>query len=72
VSASHARKSRRVTPSTALILSLYRSARPEDVREGRAWYRRARDTARELADQLDGDVTSPAGLRYGTRRRYLR
>lgn len=62
MSASHARKSRRVTPSTALILSLYRSARPEDVREGRAWYRRARDTARELADQLDGDVTRAAAV----------
>lgn len=45
-------------PYTRRILSIYRSATPEDIREGMGWY----DEARAFAESLDTDVSRAAGV----------
>jgi hypothetical protein len=50
------------TPTTANILRVFRAASADHVRQGREWYRRAHQAARELAAMGDGDVVRAAAV----------
>lgn len=51
-----------ITPTAANVLRIFREGTPQDIADGRGWYRRAHDAAAELATMGDGDVSRAAAV----------
>jgi hypothetical protein len=59
---SRTRATRALTPSARNVLRIFRDATPAEVADGRAWYRRAHDVCRAMADRYGTDVGTAAAV----------